>query len=76
MSYELPSLHPIYRIPVGPGEGNHTPGFVRAAATVEAHEATLRAAKGIAVAAWRVIESADFTAQCWREFEAMKVAAA
>ena len=49
VSYEVPSLHPMYQIPVGPGEGNHTVGFTAAAALPESHRLTLEAAKGIAV---------------------------
>ncbi|MFN8506623.1 MAG: M20 family metallopeptidase [Dehalococcoidia bacterium] len=47
VSYALPAIHPHFGIPTP--SGNHTPGFTAAAATPEAHENTLRAAKGMAL---------------------------
>lgn len=72
VSYALPALHPMFAIPVGMGEGNHTPGFATAAATIEAHAATLSASKAIAFAGWRILESESFAKQCWSEFEDKK----
>lgn len=51
VSYIVPSIHPMFRIPVTNGAGNHTPGFTACAATEEAHAATLRASKALAFAA-------------------------
>jgi metal-dependent amidase/aminoacylase/carboxypeptidase family protein len=51
VSYTVPSLHPMFAIPVTEGAGNHTPGFTACAATPQAHEATLRAAKALALTA-------------------------
>jgi len=67
VTYALPSIHPFFKIDVGPGDGNHTPGFANEAKTKEAHEATLAASKGIAVTAWRTIVDEAF-------FESVKVA--
>jgi len=69
VSYNLPSLHPIYRIPVKAGQGNHTPGFARSAATEEAHSATLRASKALAVSGWRAIVDGEFLEGVKRDFE-------
>ena len=54
----LPGLHPHYRIPAS--SGNHTRGFTEAAATPEAHEATIRAAKALALASLRAYEDPGF----------------
>jgi metal-dependent amidase/aminoacylase/carboxypeptidase family protein len=51
VSYVVPSIHPMFGIPVTPGAGNHTPGFTACAATPEAHEATIRAAKALSMTA-------------------------
>lgn len=47
VSYAVPSIHPSFSIPTD--APNHTPGFSAAAATEEAHRATLRAAKALAM---------------------------
>lgn len=54
----MPGLHPHYRIPAG--SGNHTRGFTDAAATPEAHEATIRAAQALALASLRAFEDTTF----------------
>lgn len=51
VSYALPTIHPTFAIPCPPGVGNHTPGFTAAAATPEAHSATIRASKALAFTA-------------------------
>ncbi len=51
VSYAVPTIHPTFAIPCPPGAGNHTPGFTAAAATPEAHSATIRASKGLAFTA-------------------------
>ena len=53
----LPGLHPHYRIPAA--GGNHTREFTEAAETIEAHEATLRAAKALCLASLRVFEDPE-----------------
>ena len=49
VSYVVPSIHPVFGIPAK--DGNHTPGFTEAAATPQAQEATIRAAKTLAMTA-------------------------
>lgn len=51
VSYVVPSIHPMFSIPVTHGAGNHTPGFTACAATAEAHDNTFRAAKAMAMTA-------------------------
>jgi hypothetical protein len=50
-------------IPTEPNGGNHTIGFTNAAATVEAHEATLLVTKGLAHTALRALRDDDFFKQ-------------
>ena len=69
VTYALPALHPLFWIPVGPGEGNHTPGFAKAAATPRAHEETIKVAKGLAATAWRVLTDDEFFQAAKKEFE-------
>ncbi|KAJ7890491.1 hypothetical protein B0H14DRAFT_1106641 [Mycena olivaceomarginata] len=63
VSYALPALHPGFAIPTEPHGGNHTIGFTNAAATVEAHEATLLVTKGLAHTALRALRDDDFFKQ-------------
>lgn len=72
VSYAVPALHPLYAIPTKPGSGNHTRGFTKAAATPEAHKATLASAKGIAVAGWRVLTDKDFADKVKKEYDEMQ----
>jgi len=60
VTYELPSIHPSFAIPTQPGGGNHTTGFTIAARTEEAHEETVRVAKGLALVGFRVINDDKF----------------
>jgi len=69
VSYEVPSIHPIYAIPTVPGQGNHTRGFTQAAATEEAHQLTLKSAKGIAVTAWKVLADQRFAEEVRKAFK-------
>ncbi|KAH9807887.1 amidohydrolase [Melampsora americana] len=69
VSYKVPAIHPIYEIPTKPGEGNHTRGFTSAAGTEEAHELTLKSAKGIAFAGWKVLSDQSVLEEIRREFE-------
>ncbi|KAG6832657.1 hypothetical protein H0H87_000839 [Tephrocybe sp. NHM501043] len=55
VSYELPSLHPLYVIPTEPEGSNHTIKFTRAARTKEAHDVTIKVAKGLALTGLRVL---------------------
>ncbi|KAM0745941.1 amidohydrolase [Meredithblackwellia eburnea MCA 4105] len=72
VSYELPALHPAFQIPCGVGEGNHTVGFTAAAATKEAHQLTLDAAKGISVSSWKFITDKEYASTVKKEFKKMK----
>ena len=68
VSYAVPSIHPMFRIPVTPGAGNHTPGFTACAATDEAHAATLRASKALAMTALDLYANPDVLAAAKAEF--------
>lgn len=59
----------MYGIPVTEGSANHTPGFTACAATMEAHRITITAAKGMAIAGWRVLESEDVANQVRKQFD-------
>ncbi|KAF9269934.1 hypothetical protein L218DRAFT_1071443 [Marasmius fiardii PR-910] len=60
VGYELPSLHPGYAIPTVSDGGNHTPMFASAAATEEAHRATLHVAEVLALTGVRVVLDNDW----------------
>lgn len=68
VSYEVPAIHPIYAIPTLPGQGNHTRGFTKAASTEEAHNLTLKSAKGIAAAGWKVLIDKSFAERVRKAF--------
>ncbi len=68
VSYVVPSIHPMFRIPVTPGAGNHTAGFTACAATEEAHAATLRASKALAFAALDLYTDPELLAAAKAEF--------
>ncbi|KAH6892575.1 metal-dependent amidase/aminoacylase/carboxypeptidase [Thelonectria olida] len=69
VSYECPSFHASFCVPVRPGETIHGPGFVRAAGTTEAHQAAVKAAKGMSATGWRVLVDNDFANQVREDFE-------
>ncbi|KZO92689.1 amidohydrolase [Calocera viscosa TUFC12733] len=69
VTHALPGLHPVYAIPTKPGGGNHNPLFTAAAATPEAHAATLIAAKSIAITGMKVLTDAVFAAQVTESFK-------
>jgi metal-dependent amidase/aminoacylase/carboxypeptidase family protein len=52
VSHVVPAIQPVYAIPAE--TGNHTAGFTAAAATAEAHRATLRAATALA---WTALDA-------------------
>ncbi|KZT55251.1 amidohydrolase [Calocera cornea HHB12733] len=72
VSYAVPGLHPAFAIPTVQNGGNHTRLFADAAGTKEAHEATLFAAKGIALAGLRVLLDKEFADQVMQDFKAGK----
>ncbi|KAJ7043655.1 hypothetical protein C8F04DRAFT_726035 [Mycena alexandri] len=69
VSYALPALHPGFAIPTEPNGGNHTIGFAKAAATQEAHEATMVITKGLAHTGFRALRDDDFFKQVKASFE-------
>ncbi|KAH7156028.1 metal-dependent amidase/aminoacylase/carboxypeptidase [Dactylonectria macrodidyma] len=69
VSYECPSFHGSFCIPVLPGDNIHGPGFERAAGTGEAHQTTTQAAKGMSATGWRVLVDEAFAQQVREDFE-------
>ena len=68
VSYLVPSIHPSFAIPVTVGTANHTAGFTACAGTGEAHEATLRAAKALAMTAVELFANPDLLESTRAEF--------
>jgi metal-dependent amidase/aminoacylase/carboxypeptidase family protein len=68
VSYAVPTIHPTFAIPCPPGVGNHTPGFTAAAATPEAHSATMRASKALAFTALDLCLDPTLLAEAKAEF--------
>jgi hypothetical protein len=68
VSYVCPSIHAVYRIPVPGNAVNHTREFTAAAITDEAFEATIKSAKGMATAAWKVLSDEVFAKEVRDEF--------
>ncbi|KAJ7115957.1 hypothetical protein C8R44DRAFT_793745 [Mycena epipterygia] len=69
VSYALPALHPGFAIPTVPNGGNHTIGFTKAAASEEAHGATMLVAKGLAHTGFRALRDDDFFKQVLASFK-------
>lgn len=70
VSHVVPSIHPMFAIPTE--AANHTPGFTVAAATREAHVATMRAATGLAMTALDVLTRRAVLDAATREFEKVR----
>ena len=68
VSHVVPSLHPIYAIEAE--AGNHTPQFTTAAATDEAHAATLRAARAMTMTALEWLTNSELRAKAQAAFDA------
>ncbi len=68
VSHELPSIHPIFGLHTA--ASNHTPEFTEAAATEEAHAATILAAKALAMTAIDVCTDPDMLARVREDFRA------
>lgn len=68
VSYEVPTLHPMRAI--GTTAANHTIEFTKAAATKQAHEATLQGSEGLAVTALKVLNNDSFFEAVKKDFEA------
>jgi amidohydrolase len=73
VSYEVPSIHPTFAIPSE--AANHTAGFTAAAASEEAHRATLRASKALALTALDLYLEPGRLAAAHAEFRAGSAAA-
>ncbi|PPQ95365.1 hypothetical protein CVT26_008210 [Gymnopilus dilepis] len=69
VTYALPSLHPGFAIPTIVDGGNHTPGFEKAAATIEAHYACLDVSKALAATGVRVLIDDNFFANVQATFK-------
>ncbi|KAJ7672571.1 hypothetical protein DFH06DRAFT_1176795 [Mycena polygramma] len=69
VTYALPALHPGFAIPTPSDGGNHTPGFEKAAGTMEAHYACLDVSKALAATGVRFIVDDEFFAQVKKTFE-------
>lgn len=74
LTYAMPGIHPMFNIlnlngQDDPTMGLHTITFATAAATPLAHVATLRAAKGLAMAGVECILDADLLKEIKRRFQ-------
>lgn len=69
MSYEIPSFHGTFSIPVDPGVALHTEGFRDAAKTPKAHKLAMDVGKGMAVTGLRFLSDDDFAKQVTDRFE-------
>ncbi|KAF5234778.1 hypothetical protein FANTH_11967 [Fusarium anthophilum] len=69
VSYECPSLHPLFIIPTLPTDNVHAPGFARAAGEPAAFDAAIKAAKGIAILGVRVLIDEKFAKRTREAFE-------
>jgi hypothetical protein len=59
----------MFGIPCPPGASNHTLGFAAAAGTDQAFEQAIMAAKGMAVAGWKVLADDSVAAAVRRDYE-------
>ncbi|KAF5630155.1 amidohydrolase [Fusarium tjaetaba] len=69
VSYECPSLHPLFIIPTLPTDNVHAPGFTRAAGEPAAFDAAIKAAKGIALLGVKVLADDEFAKRMRETFE-------
>uniref|UniRef100_A0A8H7XUH5 Peptidase M20 domain-containing protein 2 n=1 Tax=Psilocybe cubensis TaxID=181762 RepID=A0A8H7XUH5_PSICU len=69
VTYALPALHPGFAIPTIVDGGNHTPGFTKSAATIEAHNACLDVSKALAATGVRVLIDDDFFSKVQATFK-------
>ncbi|KAF2104915.1 hypothetical protein NA57DRAFT_71116 [Rhizodiscina lignyota] len=69
VSYVCPAFHGGFSIPTGKGDFNHTPGFATASGTEEAFQATLEAAKGMAIVGLKVLQDDDFATRVRADFD-------
>ena len=70
VSYELPSLHPGFSIPVDtPDASPHHPDFQRAAGTPDGFEAALNFGKVMAATGLEILQDKTLREEMWAEFE-------
>ncbi|KAI0092136.1 hypothetical protein BDY19DRAFT_581359 [Irpex rosettiformis] len=69
VSFEIPSVHPMFAIPTDPGQTNHTAGFTRASSTSEAHTLALNTCKALACVGMRVLMDEGFYREVRKSFE-------
>ncbi|UZJ51112.1 hypothetical protein CBS101457_000432 [Exobasidium rhododendri] len=74
VTFELPSLHAEYGIPLKDPlqDGNHTIGFADAAKTKEAHQLTLQASTAIAVVGAKFIVDEEYRKRSQKEWKEWK----
>jgi len=72
VTYEIPSIHPVFAIP-SPGGSNHTPAFADAARTVEAHKACIAVTKALAITSVRLLQDDQFLEQVKDTFEQNRI---
>ncbi|KAL4862777.1 hypothetical protein BDV12DRAFT_206989 [Aspergillus spectabilis] len=70
VSYACPSFHSMFSIDSQPGAFNHTAGFTVAAGTESAYRKSIASAKGMALAAWKVLVDDQFAKRVQEDFEA------
>ncbi|KAI8664126.1 Peptidase M20 domain-containing protein 2 [Fusarium keratoplasticum] len=68
VSHVVPSFHGIFAIPTPPGVPCHNRAFADAAGTIEAHREAVKAGKGMAMVAIRVLDDADLAARVKHDF--------
>lgn len=68
VSHVVPSFHGIFAIPTAPGVPCHNRAFTDAAGTTEAHREAVKAGKGMAMVAVRILEDADLAARVKHDF--------
>ncbi|KAL9940379.1 hypothetical protein V8E36_001084 [Tilletia maclaganii] len=74
VSYVVPSIHPLYAIPLPDvnGDGNHTRGFEKAAREQAAHKKTLEVAVGLALTGVKIVADEDYAEEVRRTFDEWK----
>ncbi|KAF4471444.1 metal-dependent amidase aminoacylase carboxypeptidase [Fusarium albosuccineum] len=70
VSHLVPSFHGAFTITSAPDVAMHSPKFAVAASTEKAHAAAIKAAKGMAMLAIRVLTDGNVAAGARRDFEA------
>ncbi|KAF9462825.1 hypothetical protein BDZ94DRAFT_1260403 [Collybia nuda] len=73
VTYEMPAIHMGYSIPTPDAQStNHTVGFIKACATQEAHDETIKVSKAIALTGFRVLDDDQFFGQASAAFKQTK----